>query len=643
MSTSTDEPVAPAVVQEPSAPGRPLPMNWIIWTGIAAGLGLVFTLAQVVRTYGTPGSTVAEAYKALVAADTKRLRQDEHLGLKVLADNEINTRGTAEYNRIIAIFKKAEREGSGRYLRSRKEMWRSGEAAFNALPHETRSGIRSKSKDDWLARQAFASLSAEEQKVFGSADVLGDKKKIKALAYKVAKPNLSEEDKLLIGDKAPDSEAVQQDNKLKAIVAKARRAGMAVLGNAANKANRAARANFYRLSRHEQRRIKAASYNRYVWKTGLSGHADKAFFMSVDVLLQPSNTQISGLLRALGLASLEPKERAEIEKRDHDKFVAAREKFIEKKGTKLYKKFLKETFPAHCCEVSRVRYIGRSGRSLMRNREAMVVLAFGPVPADVVAKAREKDKDAKVEHPAKDYLGAAVTLDFDEGKWKIDGFGKDRSGKVSDGVAASLALLKSPGTIVSLVLLSLLGLAVVLAVALRRSASAIACAEGAAAVMVLAVVQSLVQGQITLDDVFFTPLYMAIPVWLGMNRGAESGFMAGFVTGLGLTAASALVTVAPWAALVSNELVMQEHFLATLFLALTGAAAGRLRWPAQLPVALPALWLLYYVGMDRSLVLSFSFYGHAVFGCAVVGLGMMLHELGLLEVARRVLRGTPGA
>ena len=284
-----------------------------------------------------------------------------------------------------------------------------------------------------------------------------------------------------------------------------------------------------------------------------------------------------------------------------------------------------------------MRWVGNSARSLIRNSAAVAVLSFGPVPAskqkDEDGKEGDEDKD---EHPAKEYLGAAVLIDYVEGKWKISGFGKDPSGKLSEGVAASISALRSTSTIVSLVLLGLLGFAVVLAVALRRSASAIAVAEGATAGLLLAVTQALVQGQVSMDDVFFTPIYMAIPIWLGMRRGAESGFMAGFVTGLGITAASALVTVGSWTIINSNELLMQEHFLATLFLALTGAAAGRLRWPAQLPLALPILWMLFYAGLDRSLVLTFNVYGHAVFGCAVVGLGVALLDLGILAGARRV-------
>ena len=606
-------------------------MSWIIWTGVAAGLGTVLMLAQMARQYGSPGGTASEVLAALSAADTARLRKDEMLGLTVRAESEVSTRGTAEYNRIIAIFHKASRLGSARYDKARRQMWDAGEAAFEALPYDQQSAIRKKSKYAWLSREAFASLTVDERNLFGAADVLSDKSKMKALAYAVGKPKLSEEDRTLIGEKDPDAEAVQQDKALAKIVGKARRGGLATLTKLAKKANRAARAKFRRLNWRARRTIKKASYVDYVWKEGFKGHADRSYFKKVSVLKDPPPGAVAAIKRAMGLNSLPASERAEIKDRNYDAFVAARVSFIETAGTRLYKAFLKGTFLKDCCGVARVRYVGRSSRSLLRNRSAVVVLSFGPEPAG----------DVEVEHPAKDYLGQAVLMDYVEGKWKIGGFGKDPSGKLSHGVSASIQVLKSPGTIVSLVLLLMLGLAVVLAVALRRSSSAIAVAEGAAAVLLLAVVQVLVQGQISTDDVFFTPIYMAIPVWLGIKRGAEPGFMAGFVTGLGITAASALVTVAPWAAVGSNELLMQEHFLATLFLAVTGAAAGRLRWPVQLPMVLPVLWMLFYVGLDRGLMLSFNFYGHVVFGCAVAGLGMVLLELGLLDIARRVFEGKP--
>ena len=225
---------------------------------------------------------------------------------------------------------------------------------------------------------------------------------------------------------------------------------------------------------------------------------------------------------------------------------------------------------------------------------------------------------------------------YRDGTWQKPQFGKmpKHSGQMKK--AGAMSALKDPSTMVSVVLMALFALAIVLAVALKRSGPAIACIEGATLALLLGTIQSLLQGQVSLDDLLFTPIYMAIPIWIGMRRGAEAGFMSGFLLGLGLTAASALGSVASWAILAGDGINLREHLLAAMFLAITGAVSARIRWPRELPVALPLLWLLFYVSIDRGLLCSFSFYGHVSLGAAMVAFGLLAREMGLLKYVERI-------
>ncbi len=414
-----------------------------------------------------------------------------------------------------------------------------------------------------------------------------------------------------------------------------------------------------KLSRTDQSRISKASYTAYLLKAGLAAYKekDRGLIKSAKAITEADSTEAGILQTALGLSSLKAEERKQVGDREENAFIKGKKAFINAAGMTLYTKFLKETFTEDCCSLGTVRYLGPSSRSLLRNSTAIVEMAFAEKEEASEAEEKEKTKEegkgkvtaAKDEEDKKKaeekkkkkitpkkYLGEVAIVTYKDGTWREPSFGKMPKHSKQMKKAAAMAGLKDPSTIVSVVLMAMFALAIVLAIALKRSGPAIACIEGATLAMLLGVVQSLLQGQVSLDDLLFTPLYMATPIWLGLRRGAEAGFMAGFLMGLGLTAASALGSVASWATLAGSGLDLSEHLLAAMFLAITGAVAARIRWPRELPVALPLVWLLFYVSVDRGLIWSFSFYGHAMLGAAMVGFGMLAREAGLLEFVERI-------
>lgn len=626
-----------------------LPLKLIIWTGVALLLGLGLYLGQVLRPYGTPCSTVDDMLETLASADIAKLRTEERLGFKARAKSEVRSRGRAEYYRVLSLFGKARSLGKKRYWDVRRTIWQLGENVFRSQPPEMQQLIRNKSKNNWLADKAFSSLSVVDQKLVGSAATLLDRTRLEALAFTAGLDSLSADDRALIEGKDLDSEEVQSDPTLSALASRATRSGLSQLTRIASRANRAAKGEFRKLDRREQSRISKSSYTNYVFKSGLSAYKESArsLIKSKDVLIETDSTAADALKTGLGLSSLEAKDRKEIENREEKAFVKGKKAFIKTEGAKLYAKFLQETFTEGCCSVGTVRYLGPSSRSLLRNSTAIVEIDFEGDDEEakdeeeeekesLTAEEKKKKEEEEKKVKPKEYLGEVAIVSYVDGTWQKPKFGKmpKHSGQMRK--AGGLAGLKDPATIVSVVLMALFALVIVLAVALKRSGPAITCAEGATLALLLAAVQSLIQGQVSLDDILFTPLYMAIPIWIGIRRGAEAGFMAGFLTGLGLTAASALGSVATWAALAGSGLDLSEHLLAAMFLAVTGAVSARLRWPKELPVAVPLLWLLFYVSIDRGLLYSFGFYGHAFLGAAVVGLGLLVRELGLLKYVERV-------
>ena len=653
-----------------------LPRGLLFMTGAALILGLILNLGQVIRPFGTPGKAVNELLEALADADLDTLRKEERLGFKSRVKSEVERRGRTEFYRILSLFSQARSKGKVRFLEVRRKIWKLGESAFAALPADQQSTVKNKSKDAWLAHRAFVSLSVEDQKLVGSEGTLQDRASLEALAFTAGLDSLSEDDRALIEGKNPESPEVQADPALSVLASRATRTGLSQLIRMAARANRAAKGDFRNLSRKEQSRIVKESYTDYLFKAGLAlfKEADRGLIKSKASLAEANSDAAKALKTALGLSALEAKDRKEIEKLEERAFIKSKEAFIKAQGDILYAAFLKETFPEDCCSVGTVRYLGDSSRSLLRNSTAIVELEYegsdeeekkeaekkeadktegddkaedkkdvaAKLTALVDAKAaadkkkKEEEEKKKKKITPKKYLGEVAIVAYEDGIWQKPSFTKMPKSEGQMKKAGAMAALKDPSTVVSVVLMAIFALVIVLAVALKRSGPAIACIEGATLAMLLGAVQSLLQGQVSMDDFLFTPLYMAIPIWIGMRRGAEAGFMAGFLMGLGLTAASALGSVATWAALAGNGLDLSEHMLAAMFLAITGAVAARIRWPKELPVAVPLLWLLFYVSIDRGLLCSMAFYGHVCWGAAMVGLGLMARELGLLKVVERV-------
>jgi hypothetical protein len=186
-----------------------------------------------------------------------------------------------------------------------------------------------------------------------------------------------------------------------------------------------------------------------------------------------------------------------------------------------------------------------------------------------------------------------------------------------------------------------LSIGIILTVVLmrRKTTPALAPVElGVAGVtLALAALQVAIEGQVTVDDLWFTPLYAAMPIWVGIRRGAGSGFIAGFLAGLALLVVATVAGVPGWASAGGDSILVGEKLLAALMLAGTGALAGWLKWPTELSALLPFAWLLFLAALDRGQLGSLTSSTHVLLAVAVTAAGLLLARLGLLARVHRVV------
>ena len=624
--------------------------NLLLWTTIPALLAGILLVLHFVRPFGRPVQVVQKALEALSAGDAERLRSEERLGFQRRAEREIKRRGEAEYTRVLAIFEKEAQFGDREYRRIRKKLAELGDREFRKLSRDDQRTLREFSHRQFVADKGWAQLSDDERKQVGSAEVLGDRAKLRARAIAVGLPTLTEDQQNAADGEDLTSAESAKDKKLGKIANLAEKAGLTELQPALQSAESAAAVELARLSRRERERVEYGSYNRWVFEAGFKATDDKMRAKaSLVQMIDDDAPEAWALRRTFGNKDLDPESRKQLEGLDYDKFIAARRVYIDLQGMRLWGEQLRETFNPGCCKTGTVRYLGDSGRSLLRNDNATVALDFGPIPPKPPKKDKDnkkvEDDDIETVHPARKYLGQTTMLEYRWGTWTLVGFEAGSEDDPApkhheDALKSAMGALSSLGGGMSGGLIFFgLALVLLLLVLLKRKAGAgLTSSElvAAGAALGLAALQIAAQGQATLDDLWFTPLYLAIPIWVGTRRGAESGFVAGFLVGVSLVVVSTVAGVPSWASVAGNHLQFGEHLLAALLLAGTGALAGRAKWPAELPVALPLLWLLFFAAIDRSQLASLTSYAHVLLAMAITGLGLLLHRLGLLRVFSRM-------
>lgn len=115
------------------------------------------------------------------------------------------------------------------------------------------------------------------------------------------------------------------------------------------------------------------------------------------------------------------------------------------------------------------------------------------------------------------------------------------------------------------------------------------------AAVALAVVQQLALKQVTLDDPFFAPWVMALPVIAGQRRGLRAGVTAAATLWVTLYV---MATVLPVEG--GGEPLASQFFLALGFAGVTAGLAARFGHSRAAPLS-AALWLGFYATRARPL------------------------------------------
>jgi len=629
----------------------------VLFAAIPFGLAAVLVTVQLVRPFGRPANTVAKMLDALASGDAARLRSEERLGFRDRAEREIKARGEAEHRRILSIFDKEAQLGDREYRRIRRTVAQLGEKEYRRLSREDQRTVREHSRRQFVADKGWAALADDDRKLLGGPEVLGDRAKLRARAIAVGLATLPEETQALAEGVDLTAPETMKDRKLAKVATQAEKAGYGELQGALESAESAAGLELAKLSKRERERIESGSYVRWVVEAGLKAADDKTRAKAtLAELVDDDAPEAWSLRRRFGAKDLDADSRKQIEGVDYQQFVDGKKAFVEQAGIRLWGEHLRETFAAGCCTITNVRYLGESGRSLRRNATATVALEFGPPPPPKpAAKKGDKpavDDEADPVHPAKRLLGQTIVLEHRWGTWAVKRFDAGSSDEAAallrhpeEAVKAAFGALGGVGSgVAGSALFLSIGIVLVVIVLRRKSTPALAPFELAVggATIALAALQIAVEGQANLDDPWFTPLFLAMPIWVGLRRGAGSGFIAGFLAGLGLLVAATVAGVPGWASAGGDALLVGEKLFAALLLAGTGALAGWARWPAAFSSALPLTWLLFVAALDRGQLGALTSYTHVLLAAAVTAGGLLLARLGLLTATARLFSSAPG-
>lgn len=336
--------------------------------------------------------------------------------------------------------------------------------------------------------------------------------------------------------------------------------------------------------------------------------------------------------RQLGLATLAAEERAAVEALPPPG-DDARQRFIEQHGTASLTAALREDMAAGGYSVEGIRYQGTSPHSLLRSTRAITTLQFDEeravparawLPEQIVWRYAQGNFRADRDHgalptEARAWLKRALEKSGEStpsGPASADEHDPLAAQAVASSVRHALrspvSSLLGPDLLAALLLGAMswlvLGRASLAAGSPLRTALRRDVPWMAGAVLVLAAVQHITEGQVSLDDWFFLPVLLALPCVAGARRGAQAGYVLGVVAGGVLLGVAALSR--PAEAELTAVLPVGEFVLTALFFGLLGALSGVLAPRLPLVALLPCGWLLATGLLQRDALASPSPHGH---------------------------------
>ncbi len=340
----------------------------LLFGGAMFAVGLLLaSVALLVPHYGVR-STVRRLHELLVAGDLPTLRSQQALGAKRWANAVVSEAGQQEYNRVLAIYQRAEELGGTEYERLRVALLNGGQSAYNNLGYDDRRVVDRRSHDEWVWPQGY-SLVPEAATAGTLAEILQtplDPDVVEGLGAAA----LSEAQRTLIADRADTDPTVQADPALVRIAATRTTRGTAALRRLRDRMATAGERAFRRLSYGSREEINGRSHALFLMQQGMASLSaqDRSRVGDAGVFDDPARSV--ALRERLGLEQLPLDERRQIAGHSRADFIAQREVFVEREGLRLGRELVARRYRESRYEIHDVRVSGHGSRDLVRRDHA---------------------------------------------------------------------------------------------------------------------------------------------------------------------------------------------------------------------------------------------------------------------------------
>lgn len=144
----------------------------------------------------------------------------------------------------------------------------------------------------------------------------------------------------------------------------------------------------------------------------------------------------------------------------------------------------------------------------------------------------------------------------------------------------------------------------------------------------LAVLQTLLFKQVTLDDMIIAPCIVSLPIVAGVRFGVRAGLATGLGTGLVVALLGAVVPVDPHGDLLQEQLVLVSFLLAG-----TGAAAGSFAAGGRTAIWMPLVWLGFFALREPHLAMVPEVIAMPIVACGLVAVSECLAPRPTADVA----------
>ncbi len=378
------------------------------WGGLVLGamllvIGAMLALTAQVRPLQGVRSTVTRLHELLVAGDLVTLRAEAPLGAKRWADSVVREFGQAEYDRVMAIYARAEQEGSSEFSRLQNAVTAGGQQAYDNLGPDQRRAVDRRSHDEWVLPEGYR-LTPEAASV-GTLAVVMAPTVDPALVQRLGTAALSDGERAQLADRPDADPAVQGDRGLSRIAQKRNQRGTRALAQVQQRIVTAGERSFRRLDRSTRGVIDRRSHWEFLNQQGMASLSAEDRARVGDPAVFGDDVLASALRQRLGIERLPPAERREVEGRPRDAFVAQHDVYVEREGLRLGRAAVGARYRRSRYELHDVRVSGQGSRDLIRRRRAHATLRW----------TASGDGTLRLLH--------AVALEWDgpENRWRVGG------------------------------------------------------------------------------------------------------------------------------------------------------------------------------------------------------------------------------